>query len=72
MNKKISVVKTNLFGGFLGAIVGFAVAKEVVKTHNKWYVLGITVLGVFGGALLQSAASANLSQPTKETVLEQI
>ena len=67
MNKTITNVTSNPMGAVIGGIAVFYGAKKFANVSNMYVLLGATVLGVIGGAMVQKSMKASSSKPTATT-----
>jgi len=64
-----STVTSNLIGAGLGAVAFYLGAKKVAKVENKYYVIGLVVVGAIVGAVAQSKIkSKNTIKPAIQAV----
>ena len=54
-------------GAVIGGIAVFYGAKKLANVSNTWVLVGATILGVIGGAMVQKSMSASASKPTAST-----
>lgn len=64
----VAKVTNNAIGALAGAGIAFFAAKKFGKVQNKWALAGITIVGIFAGALAQSKIKASKSKPNAATV----
>lgn len=67
MNKTISSVTSNPMGAVIGGIAVFYGAKKFASVSNMYVLIGATVLGVLGGAMVQKSMKASASKPNSST-----
>jgi hypothetical protein len=67
MNKTITSVTSNPMGAVIGGIAVFYGAKKFAGVSNTWVLVGATVLGVLGGAMVQKSMKASSSKPNVMT-----
>lgn len=68
VKEQVAKVTGNPVGAIGGGVVAFLAAKKLGKVNNKWALVGITLVGVVAGALIQAKIKAKKSQPTATTV----
>jgi len=67
MNKTITSVTSNPMGAVIGGIAVFYGAKKFANVSNMYVLIGATVLGILGGAMVQKSIVASKSKPTANT-----
>jgi hypothetical protein len=67
MNKTISNVTSNPMGAVVGGIAVFYGAKKFAGVSNTYVLIGATILGVLGGAMVQKSMKASASKPSATT-----
>jgi len=59
-------IKANPLSTLTGGVAGFFIAKKVMKTPNKYYMVGAIIVGALAGAMISASVKTKSASKSVE------